>query len=132
MGKIGAVIVFGCVALGTFVVAEVVAFNSRPQTPQEIQAEIEKDVAEIRKTLPQNEGDRVTWFDAEARRQTIVYKYKIHAPRELVVEKRKDIEAQMKGSMMLAAAKAMMPKGVHLEAELYDDGGSLIYSMDLD
>lgn len=132
MGKIGAIVIFGCVALGTFVVAEVVSFTSKPPTPQEIQAEIEKDVADVRKTLPQNQGDAVTWFDAEAEWQTIVYKYKIHAPREVVVAKRQEIESQTKGNLMLKAAKAMMPKGVHLKAELYDDGGSIIYTLDLD
>ena len=132
MGKIGAIVVFGCVTLATFVVAEVVTFTSKPQTPQEIQAEIEKQAVEIRKTLPQSQGDVVTWYDIEARWQTIVYKYRIHAPRDLVVARRQEIESQTKGSIMLTAAKAMMPKGVHLKAELYDDGGSFIYTLDLD
>jgi hypothetical protein len=132
MGKIWTVVIFVCVLLGTFVVAEVVAVTSRPQTPQEIQAEVEKQVAEVRPTLPRNEGDLVTWFDVEARWHTIVYKYKIHAPREVVIEKKKDIESQTKGNLALGAAKMMMPKGVHLQAELYDDNGSFIYNIDLD
>ena len=132
MGKIATIVVFGCVVLGTFAAAEVISFVSRPQTPREIQAEIEKQVAEIRPTLPRNEGDLVTWFDVEARWQTIVYKYKIHAPRDIVVAKKKDIESSVKGNLMLGAAKAMMPKGVHLQAELYEDDGSFIYNMDLD
>ncbi|HVS39469.1 MAG TPA: hypothetical protein VMS17_28180 [Gemmataceae bacterium] len=126
------IVLFACVGLGTFAVAEVAFFAARPKSPQELQVEIEKQVAEVKATLPQKEGDLVTWLDIEARWQTIVYKYKIHAPRDLVVAKKKDIESQTKGSLMLGAAKMMMPKGVHLEAELYDDYGSYIYTLDLD
>lgn len=132
MGKIWTVIVAGCLFLGTFVVAEVVSVASRPATPQEIQAQIEKDVAQIKPTLPKDEGDYVTWFDVDAQWQTIVYKYKIHAPREIVVSKKKDLEGQLKGSLVLGAAKMLMPKGVKMKFELYDDGGGYIYSIDGD
>jgi hypothetical protein len=132
MRKIATVIVAGCLFLGTFVVAEVISLSSKPQTPQEVQAEVEKQAAEIRKTLPKDEGGYVTWFDCEAEWHTIVYKYKIHAPRSLVVSKKKDIEAQLKGSMLLGAAKWMMPKDVKTRFELYDDSGSYIYTLDTD
>jgi hypothetical protein len=132
MSRLALALVVGAVFLATFVVGEVVSISSRPKTPQEIQAELEKDVAEVRKTLPKEEGDVVTWFDVEAQWQTIVYKYKIHAPRELVVQKKKELEAQMKNNMMLGAAKMMMPKGVKMKHELYDGGGSYIYTLDLD
>jgi hypothetical protein len=130
MRKITTVIVAGCIFLGTFVVAEVVSVASKPATPQEIQAQIEKEAAEIKKTLPRDEGEYVTWYDIDTSWQTLIYKYKIHAPREVVVGKKKELEQQLKGSMMLGAAKWMMPKGVKLRFELYDDGGGFIYSID--
>jgi len=130
MGKIGIVIVAGCLCLGTFVVAELVSLSYRPATPHEIQAQIEKEAAEIKKTLPKEEGEYVTWFDIDTEWQTLVYKYKIHAPREVVVAKKKELEGQLKSSMLIGAAKWMMPKGVKMKFELYDDGGGYIYSID--
>jgi hypothetical protein len=130
MGKAGVAIVAVCVFLATFVVAEVVSWAAHEPTPHEIQEQIEKEVAQVKPTLPKDEGDYVTWFDIDSEWQTIVYKYKIHADRSLVVAKKKDLEAQIKGSMLLGAAKMMMPKGVKTRFELYDNGGSYIYALD--
>ena len=132
MGKLAAVVLAGCICLAAFVVVEVVSLTARPPTPHEIQVQLEQDVAQLKPTLPQDEGPLVTWFDVEAEWQTMVYKYKVHAQRDLVVAKKKELESQLKGSMVLGAAKMMMPKGVKVKYELYDDRGAYIYTLDLD
>ncbi len=132
MGKILTVAV-GSVAFVLAFVASLAFFSpGRPQTPQEAQAQLEKDVAGIKKTLPQECGPSVTWFDVEARWHTIVYKYKVRIPREVIVANKKQLESQLKSSMVLGAAKFMSPGNAKMICELYDDGGGYIYTLDLD
>jgi hypothetical protein len=132
MGKIVTVVIGGAVFLAAFVAAQVFFVAGKPQTPQDVQTQVEKEVASVKPTLPKDIGPAVTWFDIEAQWQTIVYKYKVHVPREVVVAKKKELEAQVKGSMLLGAAKFLMPKEVKMKYELYDDGGSFIYTLDID
>jgi hypothetical protein len=132
MGKVLTVVVGAVLFAAAFVGAGVFFTGAHPQSPQEAQAQLEKDVAAVKKSLPQDYGPAVTWFDAEAQWHTIVYKYKIHAPREVVVAKKKELEAQLKSSMLLQTAMYMMPKDVKMKYEMYDDGGHFIYTLDLD
>ena len=131
MGKLLTVVVGGAVFVAAFVAAQT-AFNAKPQSPQELQAQVEKEVADLKTTLPREVHPIVTWFDVEARWHTIVYKYKVRAPREVIVAKKKELETQLKGSLMLGAATMLMPKDVKMLYELYDGGGSYIYTLDLD
>jgi len=132
MGKVLSLATGGVAFLLAFVASLVFFSPGHPQTPQEAQAQLERDVAGIKKTLPQECGPSVTWFDAEARWHTIVYKYKVRIPREVIVANKKQLEAQLKSSMVLGAAKFMMPSNAKMICELYDDGGGYIYTLDLD
>jgi hypothetical protein len=104
----------------------------RPKSPKEIQANLERDVAKIKETLPQQVHPLVTWFDVEAGRQTIIYKYKLHAPRALIMNKRREMEKELKSSLTIGVAKFMIPSGVKMQCELYDEHGSFMFSIDLD
>jgi hypothetical protein len=132
MGKILTIVIGGAVFLAAFVGAQVFFAAAKPMTPREVQAQIEREVARAKTTLPKDCGPNVTWFDVEAEWHTIVYKYKSHVPREVVVAKKKELEALMKNSTMLAAAKFLMPKDVKVKYEFYDDGGQFIYTLDID
>lgn len=132
MGKILTVVIGGAVFIAAFVAAQVLSGAAKPQTPQELQAQIEKEVADLKPTLPREVHPIVTWFDVEARWHTIVYKYKVRAPREVIVAKKKELETQLKGSLLLGAATMMMPKDVKMLYELYDGGGDYLYTLDLD
>jgi hypothetical protein len=132
MGKV-VMIVLGVGAFaGAFAAFQAGMILARPQTPKEVQAQLEKDVASIKQTLPQKVHPLVTWFDVEAGRQTIIYKYKIHAPREVVLAKRTQMETELKNSGTISAARALVPKGVRLRCELYDEHQSFLYGIDLD
>ena len=132
MSRVLPILIGGALFIGAFIAAQAFFVVGRPQTPQQQQAQLEKEVASVKTTLPKDIGAAVTWYDVEAQWQTIVYKYKIHAPRDVVVAKKKELEAQVKGSMMLGAAMFLMPKDVKMKYELYDDSGSFIYTLDLD
>ncbi len=132
MGNV-AKVVLGLVAFaGAFVAMQVCTSLARPQTPKEIQAQIEKEVAEIKPTLPKKVHPVVTWFDIEAGKQTIIYKYKIDAPREVILNKRADMEAELKKGLTGWAAQMMMPRGVKMRCELYDMQQNYLYAIDLD
>jgi hypothetical protein len=104
----------------------------RPKTPKEIQANLERDVAKIKATLPQKVHPMVTWFDVEAGRQTIVYKYKLHASRAVILSKRSEMEKELKSSLTIGAAKLLMPSGVRMQCDLYDEHGTFLFGIDLD
>ena len=79
MGKILMVAGGGAVFVAVFVASLVCFGAAKPQTPQEVQAQVEKEVADLKPTLPREVHPIVTWFDVEARWHTIVYKYKVRA-----------------------------------------------------
>ncbi len=132
MGKIVTTAAGGVAFVLAFAASLVFFSPGRPQTPQDAQAELEKNVASLKKTLPQECGPSVTWFDVEARWHTMVYKYKVHIPREVLVANKKQLESQLKSNMVLGAAKMMMPGNAKMICELYDGGGGYVYTLDLD
>jgi hypothetical protein len=132
MGNAVKVAIAGGVFLAVFLLSQVFFYAARPRSPEETQAELEQQVASLKQTLPQKVHPIVTWFDVEAGQQTIIYKYKIHAPRAQVMAKRTDLEEQMKGSWAGWAAKLTLPRGVDVKCELYDDNGSYMFSLDLE
>jgi hypothetical protein len=96
MGKILTVVIGGAVFVAVFGASLVFFGAAKPQAPQEVQAQVEKEVADLKPTLPREVHPIVTWFDVEARWHTIVYKYKIRAPREVIVAKKKELETQLR------------------------------------
>jgi hypothetical protein len=132
MGNAAKVAIAGGVFLAVFLASQAFLYVARPKTPQETQAELEEQVASMKKSLPQKVHPIVTWFDVEAGPQTIIYKYKIDAPRAQILAKREEMEEQMKHGLMGWAVKMMMPSGVSARCELYDEHGSYLYSIDLD
>ena len=132
MGKVAKVVAGGGVFLGSFVVFQMFSGCMRPPTPQETQAQLDKEVAKLKPTLPKKVHPMVTWFDVESGPQTIIYKYKIHAPRSTVMAKRADMEKEMKNSSMIGLAKLMLPKGTKIQCDLYDEREAFLFSLDLD
>jgi hypothetical protein len=126
--KVGAIVAVFLAAFGGF---QAYSALSRPRTPQEIQAQLERDVANLKETLPQKVHPMVTWFDVEAGQQTIIYKYQIHASRSAVMAKRKELEEQMAHSPLVWAAMLMLPSDVKAQCDLYDDNKSYMFSIDL-
>jgi hypothetical protein len=119
----------GAVVFATFLATQTLF---RPKTQKEIQADLERDVANLKKTLPQEVHPLVTWFDVEAGRQTIIYKYKIKAPRSVIMNKREEMERDLKGSVAVAAAKFMLPRGVKMRCDLFDQRGTFLFGIDCD
>ena len=103
-----------------------------PPTPKEIQAQVDEEVAQLKPTLPQQVHPMVTWFDVESGPRMIIYKYQIHGSRSAVMSKREELEAEMKKSPVMWAAKMMMPRGVSMRCELYDDNKQFMFAIDLD
>src|SRR5262249_25123951 len=132
MGNLVKVAIAGGVFLAVFLVSQLFFLAARPRSPQETQAELEKQVASVKQTLPMQVHPIVTWFDVEAAPQTVIYKYKIHAPRAQVMARRAEMEEQMKGSMAGWLAKLTLPSGTSIQCELYDENGSYLYRLDLD
>jgi hypothetical protein len=122
-----AVVVF----VGAFVGSQAFYKMTRTRTPQEIQAQVEQDVASLKPTLPQEVHPLVTWFDIEAGPQTMIYKYKVKAPRATIVAKRAEMEAEMAHGFTSWAITMMLPRDVHAQAELYDQNGKYVYTLDL-
>jgi hypothetical protein len=120
--------------VGVFAAAFLVAqlFFRPPPSPKEVQAQVDEEVAKLKPTLPQKVHPMVTWFDVESGPRTIIYKYQIHAARTTVMSKREEMEAEMKKSPMIWAAKLMMPQGVSMRCELYDDNRDYMFAIDLD
>jgi hypothetical protein len=120
--------------MGLFVMVFLVAqlFFRPPPSPREVQAQIDDEVARLKPTLPQDVHLMVTWFDVDSGPRMIIYKYRIHATRSSIMSKREEMEAEMKKSPMIWAAKLMMPKGVSMRCELYDDNKQYMFAIDLD
>jgi hypothetical protein len=119
------------VFVGAFFGSQAFYNLSRPLSSKEIKARLEQDVANIKPTLPQDVHPLVTWFDVEARQTTIVYKYRVKAPRSAMLSKRAELEGQMQGSLAVRAALLMLPRGASAQCELYDQNGGYLYTLDL-
>src|SRR5262249_34979876 len=103
----------------------------KPQSPEEVQAQLEKQVASLKPTLPQKVHPMVTWFDVEAEPQTIIYKYKVEASYSTLQAKEAEMKEQMKGSWAGWAATMMLPRGVKAKCKIYDQNKNYVFSLDL-
>jgi hypothetical protein len=126
--KLAAIVAVFLAAFGGF---QAYSVMSRPRTPQEIQAQLERDVANLKGTLPQKVHPMVTWFDVEAGDQTIIYKYQIHASYSAISSKQKQLEEEMAHSPLVWAAMLMLPSDVKAQAKLYDDNKNYVFTIDL-
>jgi hypothetical protein len=120
--------------VGVFAMAFLVAqlFFRAPPSAKEVQAQVDEEVARLKPTLPQQVHPMVTWFDVESGPRMIIYKYQLHASRSQVMAKREEMEAELKKSPMIWAAKLMMPQGVTMRCELYDNNRDYMFGIDLD
>ncbi len=132
MGTVVRVVAAGGAFLAAFAVSHGVMNLARPLTPKEKQDRLEQSVASMKKNLPQQVHPIVIWFDVEAGNQALIYKYKILASRETIMARRSHMEKEMKGSMVGWAAKWLLPEGVRVQCDLYDENESFMYSLDLE
>jgi hypothetical protein len=116
---------------GAFLGSQALYQASRPLTEKELEAALERQVEQVKPTLPQDVHPMVTWFDVEARGDTIVYKYRVHTTRSALLSKRKELREQMQGSFTSWAVSMMLPRGAKAEAALYDDNGTYAYTVDV-
>lgn len=131
MRTVATIVVVIAVFAGVFAGTQGVLYLTRPLSSEELQARIEQDVANLKPTLPQKVHPIVTWFDVEADRHTIVYKYQVHVPRSVLMGKRREMEEQMKGSFTSFAVSMMLPRGAKAQAALYDDDKRYAYTIDV-
>ena len=131
MGNAGKVALVGGIFVAVFVASQALFVLGRPQTPEEAQAQLEKQVASIKQTLPQKVHPMVTWFDVEAEDQTIIYKYQVEAPYSALSSKEADMKEQLKGSWAGWAATMMLPRGVKARCKIYDQNRTYVFTLDL-
>ena len=103
--------------------------GAQPKSPEDIQEWVVKEVAKSKKTLPQDCGNGVTWFDIEGKGKAVNYKYQIDASSQQVLGARSRIEKGIKSSMML---KWMIPDGVQAYCTFYDRNGNFVFRMMMD
>jgi hypothetical protein len=132
MRTVGTIFIGGLIFVGAFVGAQAFFFAGRTQSPEEVQAQLDKEVVALKKNLPQQVDSRVTWFDVETKDRKLIYKDQVAAPRGLVMSKQKELEDQLKQSTMIGLGRMMLPQGVKLRFELYDEEKSYMFSIDLD
>jgi hypothetical protein len=131
MGKLGKILLVVGIFVAVFAGSQVFFVVGKPQTPEEVQAQLEKQVASLKPTLPQKVHPLVTWFDVEAEPQTIVYKYKVDASYSSLQAKEDEMKSQMKGSWAGWAATIMLPRGVKAKCKIYDQYQNYVFSLDL-
>lgn len=117
--------------VGIFAGSLVVFQATQPLSGKELQERIDKDVVQVKKTLPQKVHPMVTWFDVESGPKTIIYKYQVHVPRSALMGKRDEMEQQLKGSFTSWAVSLMLPRGAKAQAALYDDNMRYAYTIDV-
>jgi hypothetical protein len=116
---------------GAFVGSQALYKMSRPRTSQEIQADVDRDVANLKSTLPQDVHPMVTWFDVASGSETIIYKYKVKVPRSALMARRKEMEKELEHGFAGWAVAVMLPRDVHAQAEFYDQNGSYAFTVDI-
>ena len=131
MGSVGKVALVGGIFVAVFVASQAFFLVGHEQTPEEKQAQLEKQVASLKETLPQKVHPIVTWFDVEAGDQTIIYKYQVEVPRSALMNKEDEMREQMKNSWAGWACTLMLPRGVKAKAKLYDENKNYAYTLDL-
>jgi len=131
MGKAGKVAVVGGIFVAVFVASQAFYAVGRPQSPEETQAQLEKQVASLKQTLPQKVHPVVTWFDVEAEDQTIIYKYQVEASYSQLSSKEEDMKEQLKGSWAGWLVTMSLPRGVKAKCKIYDQNRTYVFSIDL-
>jgi hypothetical protein len=131
MGNAGKVAIVGGIFVAVFVASQALFVLGRPQSPEEAQAQLEKQVASLKETLPQKVHPMVTWFDVEAEDHTIVYKYKVEASYTMLSRKEADMKEQLQGSWAGWAATMMLPSGVKAKCKIYDENKTYVFTLDL-
>ncbi len=118
--------------VGAFVIFQVATTTSKPLTPQEKRDQLDKQVAELKKSLPQKVHPLVTWFDVEAGDDRIIYKYQVEASQSTIVGRKKQMQDELKKSSLVWAAKFMMPSDTKIEIKLYDEKKVYACKLELD
>ena len=131
MNSAGKIALVGGLFVAVFVGSQALFVVGRPQTPEEAQAQLEKQVASLKQTLPQKVHPLVTWFDVEAEDQTIIYKYKVEASYSALSSKEDQMREQLKGSWAGWAVTVMLPRGTKAKCKIYDENKTYVFTLDL-